>query len=84
MKNMMSFAEAEQLLQLEVAVPLFVGISLLMYTVYSLLTHSGGKGSGKRRASASGSSAKATRRSVRETKKPKQWDDEDEVRKENK
>ena len=80
MKNIMSMTESlDQVMQLEVAVPLTVGICMLMYTCFFLFTYneksSGGKASAKKLAARP---SKPTRRSVRETKAPKVWGDEDE------
>ena len=82
MKNMMSMTDVQQMLQLEVAIPLAVGIFMLMYTTYFLFTYkeksSGGtkkKAAAKKKTSAA---EKPTRRSVRETKAPKVWGEEDE------
>ena len=80
MKNIMSMTESlDQVMQLEVAVPLTVGICMLMYTCFFLFTYkeksSGGKASAKK---AVAKPSKPTRRSVRETKAPKAWGEEDE------
>jgi len=80
MKNIMSMTESlDQVMQLEVAVPLTVGICMLMYTCFFLFTYkeksSGGKASAKK---AVAKPSKATRCSVRETKAPKVWGEEDE------
>ena len=76
----MSMTESlDQVMQLEVAVPLTVGICMLMYTCFFLFTYkeksSGGKASAKK---AVAKPSKATRCSVRETKAPKVWGEEDE------
>ena len=78
MKNMMSMAEIEQLMQLEVAVPLAVGIAMLLYTCFFLFTYKE-KGAGKAKKSKSKATpaGKPTRRSVRESKAPKVWGEDD-------
>ena len=77
MNNMMSVTEVDKYLQLEVALPLAMGISMLMYSIYFLFTYKESKGRKKSSARKS-SSEKATRRSVRESKKPKVWSPDDE------
>ena len=76
MKNMMSMAEIDQLMQLEVAVPLAVGIAMLLYTCFFLFTYKE-KGAGKAKKSKATPAGKATRRSVRESKAPKVWGEDD-------
>lgn len=86
MKNMMSLAEIEQVMQPEVAIPLTIGIAMLMYSIFYLFSYEekrskGGKKKSKA-SSSKGAADKPTRRSKREPKKPKNFDeDEEEVRK---
>ena len=84
MKNMMSLAEIEQVMQPEVAIPLTIGIAMLMYSIFYLFSYeeSTKRGMKKSKAASKRGGDAPTRRSKREPKKPKNFDeDEEEVRK---